>query len=271
MGSSNRLTVFFGEARRRVEGFYRRSPRIALPVSGAAVVVVCGLLAWFLLSRGGGGPSTSDSVLGNDVTPQATATATVDAGSLAAAAAAATSAPEDTPVEAAAAPSGSMAPSSASSGPAAESGMRMKIPAIGVDAPVTTRVIGTDGVMGTPNGRFDTVWYDFSNWTGMGGYPGSGGNAVFSGHVDYHPNYEAVFWDLHLIGPGDIIEVDLPDGTAITYSVQWSQQIGPEDDFSTYAARTGQETITIVTCQGTFNSATHQYDHRLVVRGVRIS
>jgi LPXTG-site transpeptidase (sortase) family protein len=150
--------------------------------------------------------------------------------------------------------------------------MRMKIPAIGVDAPVNVRVVGADGQMGVPNGKDDVVWYDFAgNWPGTGGYPGSGGNAVFAGHVDYHPNYEAVFWDLHLLGPGDIIEVDLPDGTAITYSVQWSQQIGPNDNFGTYAARTGQETITIVTCQGTFNSATHQYDHRLVVRGVRVS
>ena len=146
--------------------------------------------------------------------------------------------------------------------------MRFKIPSIGVDAPVTVRVMGSDGAMGVPNGRFDVVWYDFTAWPGMGGYPGSGGNAVFAGHVDYHPNYEAVFWDLHLVGPGDIIEVDLPDGTPIRYSVQWSKQIGPDDDFSSYVSHTGQDMITIVTCQGTFNSATHNYDHRLVVRGV---
>jgi LPXTG-site transpeptidase (sortase) family protein len=154
---------------------------------------------------------------------------------------------------------------------ASESGMRFKIPSIGVDAPVTVRVMGTDGKMGEPNGRFDVVWYDFSAFPGTGGYPGAGGNAVFSGHVDYHPHYEAVFWDLHLVGPGDLIEVDLPDGSAVRYSVQWSKQIGPDDDFGGYVSRTGEDTITIVTCQGTFNSTTRQYDHRLVVRGVRIS
>jgi LPXTG-site transpeptidase (sortase) family protein len=264
MGSSNGL----------VEGFFRRSPRVTLPLAGAAVVV-CGLLIGLFLIRGGGGTATSDAVLANDVTPHATETATVDPASVVAAAAGPAVPPEETPVEAASAhataPSGSTAASNDSAGPAAESGMRMKIPSIGVDAPVTTRVMGLDGVMGTPNGRFDTVWYDFANFPGMGGYPGAGGNAVFSGHVDYHPHYEAVFWDLHLVGPGDIIEVDLPDGTAITYSVQWSQQIGPDENFGAYAARTGQETITIITCQGTFNSTTHQYDHRLVVRGVRVS
>jgi LPXTG-site transpeptidase (sortase) family protein len=156
-------------------------------------------------------------------------------------------------------------------GSAPPTGLRMWIPKIGVNAPINVRVIGADGVMGIPNGKDDVVWYDFSGWSGMGGYPGAGGNAVFSGHVDYHPHYEAVFWDLHLVGPGDLIEVDLPDGSAVRYSVQWSKQIGPDDDFTAYAARTSEETITIVTCQGTFNSATHQYDHRLVVRGVRIS
>ena len=276
MGSSNGVAVLFREARRRVEGLFRRSPRVALALAGAAVVV-CGLLIGLLLSRGGGGTANSDAVLANNVTPQATetATATVDPTSVVAAAAASAVPPEDTPVEAASAPSGapsgSTASSNDSSGPAAASGMRMKIPSIGVDAPVNVRVIGADGQMGVPNGKDDVIWYDFANWAGMGGYPGSGGNAVFSGHVDYHPHYEAVFWDLHLVGPGDTIEVDLPDGSAISYAVQWSQQIGPEENFGTYAAQTGQETITIITCQGTFNSATHQYDHRLVVRGVRVS
>jgi LPXTG-site transpeptidase (sortase) family protein len=270
MGSPNGLADLFSETRRRGEGFLRRSLRGALPLAGA-VVVLCGLLIGLFLSRGGGGTATSDAVLANDLTAQATETATVDTTSVAAAAATPTVSPVEAASAPSTAPSGSTAPGSDSTGPAAESGMRMKIPSIGVDAPVTTRVIGLDGVMGTPNGRFDAVWYDFANFPGMGGYPGGGGNAVFSGHVDYHPNFEAVFWDLHLLGPGDIVEVDLPDGTAIAYSVQWSRQIGPEDDFSTYATKTGQETITIITCQGTFNSTTHQYDHRLVVRGVRVS
>jgi LPXTG-site transpeptidase (sortase) family protein len=146
----------------------------------------------------------------------------------------------------------------------------MVIPKIGVDAPVTIRVMGPDGVMGAPNGRFDVVWYDFSAFPGLGGYPGASGNAIFSGHVDYHPHYEAVFWDLRLLAPGDIIEVYLADGTVARYSVQWAQTITPETDFASYCTNTGEGLITIVTCQGTFNSATRQYDQRLVVRGVLI-
>ncbi|MGA2285808.1 MAG: class F sortase [Dehalococcoidia bacterium] len=263
MGRSDRLTAALRQGRSRLVGLFRRYPRIAFPASGAVAFGVVALLAFIVFVaafRGGSSPgsdvlsdsatATPDSTL--TATPTATATATTEMQAAAV-----------TPS------SGSTDPGS-SSGPAADSGMRMKIPSIGVDAPVTIRVMGSDGVMGVPNGKDDVVWYDFSAFPGMGGYPGSGGNAVFAGHVDYHPHYEAVFWDLHLVGPGDIIEVDLPDGTPVRYSVQWSKQIGDSEDFSSYVTNTGDDTITIVTCQGTFNSATHNYDHRLVVRGIRV-
>jgi len=241
----------------------RGSPLISATAAVAAVIAVCGLLAWLLLFRGGDDPGAARSdVLAGSVSPTATATPTLTP--LPSATPTPTALP---PLEAAAAPAEG-SDSHAPSGPAAESGMRMVIPKIGVNAPVTVRTMGLDGVMGTPNGRFDVVWYDFSAFSGMGGYPGSSGNAVFSGHVDYHPHYEAVFWDLRLLAPGDIIEVYLPDGTVARYSVQWSQEIDPASDFSSYCHDTGEATITIVTCQGTFNPSTGQYDHRLVVRGV---
>jgi len=74
-----------------------------------------------------------------------------------------------------------------------------------------------------------------------------------------------------LVGPGDVIEVVLPNGTSVRYSVQWSETISHESEFSSYVTKTGADVITIVTCQGTFDAATHNYNSRLVVRGVRIS
>ena len=266
MGSSSRLIAFFDATWRRTAAFFRRSPLLAYPATGVAALAVCGLLVWLIAFRGGS--ESAGDVLGQSASPTPPSSATVTV----------TPTPNLTPtpvgpMQAAAAAPGTPAPStegSTNDGPAAGSSMRFKIPRIGVDAPVTIRGIGSDGQMGTPNGRFDVVWYDFSAFSGMGGYPGDGGNAVFSGHVDYHPNYEAVFWDLRLVGPGDIVEVGLPNGTAVRYSVQWSETISPDADFISYVTKTGQDVITIVTCQGTFNSATHNYDHRLVVRGVRI-
>ncbi len=268
MGGPSRLMELLTQTWQHTLDFFRRSPHIAYPVAGAGALAVCGLLVWALAFNGGG------LVGGSDNTPTPTATPTRRPTATPTRTATPTVTPTSTQTPA---PGGNAGSSSSPSGgydqgPAAESGMRFKIPSIGVNAPVTVRSIGGDGSMGVPNGRFDVVWYDFSNYAaGMGGYPGDGGNAVFAGHVDYHPNYEAVFWDLRYVGAGDIIEVDLPDGRAITYSVQWAQTIGGETDFGQFAMQTGEETITIVTCQGTFSSATHSYDQRLIVRGIRVS
>jgi hypothetical protein len=246
-----------GELAKRLRG----SPLVGITAAVVVILAVCGLLVWLFVSHGGSDPGAT---LAGSVSPTATATRTL------------TPLPSATPTATAAAPleaagtSADGGDSHAPSGPAAESGMCMVIPKIGVDAPVTVRVMGSDGVMGPPNGRDDVVWYDFSAFSGLGGYPGSPGNAVFSGHVDYHPHYTAVFWDLHLLAPGDIIEVHLPNGSVARYAVQWSESIDPESDFSSYCGATGEAIITIVTCQGTFDPSTRQYNYRLVVRGVLI-
>jgi|GEM_PF-3723112 LPXTG-site transpeptidase (sortase) family protein len=160
-------------------------------------------------------------------------------------------------------------------GSATPTGLRLIIPSIGVNAPVNVRIMGTDGVMGIPNGKDDVVWYDFQNFGGMGGFPGingfGGSNALFSGHVDYHPNFEAVFWNLHDLVQGDEIDVQLLDGSLVRYAVDWTQWIGDTDSFTQYALKDGSQELTIVTCGGTFDPSTRNYDHRLVVRATQIS
>ena len=54
------------------------------------------------------------------------------------------------------------------------------IPDAKVDATIVTMGIDENGVMQSPHNAYDVAWYDFS------ARPGFGGNAVFSGHVDYH-------------------------------------------------------------------------------------
>ena len=148
---------------------------------------------------------------------------------------------------------------------------RTVVPRIWVNAPVNVRVVGLDGVMGAPNGKDDVIWYDFSSFSGMGGFPGvPQANALFSGHVDYHPHYTAVFWDVRQLVPGDIIDVYLLDGRLVRYSVQWSKWIAHNENFSSYAVRTGEEILTIVTCVGSFDPSTRNYSNRLVVRAKRI-
>ena len=260
-------------ALRRITAKIVARPQLAA-VAGIVIAVIIGLGLWLLVFGGSGsdGSAPSSEVQAQETAPTPTSlpTALSTATPTPSPEPTATSAPDDVEAYSTDSEPATSGETRSDPGPASGSGMRMRIPRIAVAAPVTVRVVGSDGVMGDPNGRFDAVWYDFSAFAGMGGYPGAGGNAVFAGHVDYHPNYEAVFWDLRLLVPGAIIEVYLPDGAVVRYSVQWNEQISPEADFSAYARQTGDDIITIVTCQGTFNSATHSYDSRLVVRGIRI-
>ncbi len=153
-------------------------------------------------------------------------------------------------------------------GAAQGTGMSIVIPSISVNAPVYSRTVGTNGVMGNPSGAWDVVWYDFSALGAIGGYPGDpGANAVFAGHVDYIHIGPAVFWSLRDLQPGDRITVNTPNG-AITYAIQWSKWTPPDEDFGKYVSRTGQDVITIVTCIGDFSNG--HYSNRLVVRGVRV-
>jgi hypothetical protein len=60
-------------------------------------------------------------------------------------------------------------PRQTGTGPGAITGtdMSISIPAIGVNASVYARSVGTNGQMGNPAGAWDVIWYDFSqNWPG---------------------------------------------------------------------------------------------------------
>jgi LPXTG-site transpeptidase (sortase) family protein len=134
-----------------------------------------------------------------------------------------------------------------------------------IDAPVVQKGVDANGVMQSPDNATDTVWYDFS------AHPGFPGNAVFAGHVDYIHVGAAVFWNLKDLNEGDLVQVRLADGTVYKYSVvskrQYDSESASVDDI---VGPTPKESVTLITCSGTFNSATHQYDKRLVIRAERI-
>jgi LPXTG-site transpeptidase (sortase) family protein len=141
------------------------------------------------------------------------------------------------------------------------------IPRFEVDAPVVVRGVDANHVMQTPSGPKDVAWYDFSS------KPGYGSNAVFSGHVDYIDYGPAVFWHLKDLNEGDLIEVHLDDGTVYTYKVASRQEVPadpPQDVLSAIIGPTQQDVVTLITCGGTWDYTTHQYDHRVVVRAERV-
>ena len=141
---------------------------------------------------------------------------------------------------------------------------RLVIQKAKVDAPVVTLSIDENGVMQSPGNAYDVAWYDFS------ARPGTGSNVVFSGHVDYHDVGAAVFWNLRDLQPGDVVEIELADGTSYKYGVSALNCMPVADaPISEIVGPTQSEVVTLITCCGTFNSSTRQYDRRLVVRADR--
>jgi LPXTG-site transpeptidase (sortase) family protein len=143
--------------------------------------------------------------------------------------------------------------------------VRLLIPAIGVDAPVNVKGLRADAVMDVPNGPEDVAWYNFT------ARPGMGGNAVISGHLDYHDYGAAVFWRLKDLQDGDLVEVRLADGSVLRYQVSlklsYDARIAPVTEI---VGPTSKEVVTLITCGGSFDSGSRTYDQRLVVRAERI-
>jgi sortase (surface protein transpeptidase) len=139
---------------------------------------------------------------------------------------------------------------------------RLIIPTLGVNS--TWLPLGwlPNGVtMDSPPGPGDLGWYTFT------AQPGSAGNAVFAGHVDWHTGAPALFAHLDALGPGDEIDVSRADGILVRYHVDsatWYPLYGTPA--APIIAPTTVPTVTLITCGGSFDQTTHEYDQRLVIR-----
>jgi LPXTG-site transpeptidase (sortase) family protein len=159
------------------------------------------------------------------------------------------------------------------------SGDRLSIPKFGINAPLTYKSVGPNGQMPDPEGSDDVAYYNFSNFPGFGGAPGRGGNAVFAGHVDSGhnrcdygktpPPCAAVLWNLSKVAIGDEISVQI-SGTVYTYRVTSATSVSETADWQPIVSATAKESVTIITCGGSFNARTHSYDSRQVVKAERV-
>lgn len=142
---------------------------------------------------------------------------------------------------------------------------RVVIERIGVDAPVVTFGMDSEGAPEVPLNGADVAWYDFS------AHPGTGSNAVFAGHVGW--SYaQAVFWNLKGLQPNDIIRLAAEDGTELVYSVSENFLVDPDDpDSLSVMAPTATDSVTLITCGGTWLSDAGEifgghYTNRVIVR-----
>ena len=141
--------------------------------------------------------------------------------------------------------------------------VRLRIPAIGVDAPVQPLTVDQDGVLPPP----DTD--DGTGWWRDGPEPGERGPAVVAGHLDSRDG-PAVFVRLPDLDSGDQIFVDRVDGTTAVFTAQRTEQYG-KDAFPTDAVYgdTPEPELRLVTCGGAFDRKGGRYLDNVIVFAVR--
>jgi len=147
---------------------------------------------------------------------------------------------------------------------------RLVIPKIDIDAPLESKTVEADGVMPMPSGPEVVAVYDMSVYhPGEEHRVGFGGNAIFSGHVDYIHYGPAVFWNLSELKPGDEVDVRLADGTVYHYATVWNQKWSTEDlPWDQVFGINGHDAVTLVTCAGSWDG--HEYSDRRAVRAERV-
>ncbi|MER7488414.1 class F sortase [Streptomyces sp. NPDC126497] len=129
---------------------------------------------------------------------------------------------------------------------------RVRIPAIGVDAPLT-------GLGLTETGRLDAPPADRENlagWYEAGTTPGERGTAIIAGHVD-NADGPAVFYALGALRKGGTVEVDRRDGRVAVFTVDAVEVYDAEDfpDGRVYGAAPRPE-LRVITCGGGYSRTT---------------
>ena len=146
----------------------------------------------------------------------------------------------------------------------------MFIERIGVAAPVAVYSLDENDIPIVPTGPYAggvVAWYDFS------ARPGTGGNAVYAGHVTW--NGAAVFYSLTALGAGDLIRVKDDRGAEVVYQVTANDLLDVDAALQAMYP-TDRDMLTIVTCGGSFYSTSDpvfggEYASRTVIRAELVS
>ena len=137
----------------------------------------------------------------------------------------------------------------------------ISIPSIGVSSPLVDLGLNPDRSVEVPTSFHVAGWYEY------GVEPGENGPSVYLGHVD-SASGPGVFYRLGDLRPGDRVTIQRADRALVTYVITGVRQY-PKTSFPTLDvyADTPTPTIRLVTCGGTFDSATRHYLSNIVAYG----
>ena len=122
----------------------------------------------------------------------------------------------------------------------------LRIPAIGLDVPVSALGLNPDGTVEVPTD------YQEPGWFRLGPTPGQVGSAVILGHVDTKQG-PAVFYHLRELRAGDRIEVSLAGGAVVHFAVR-SVEMFRKKKFPGHRVygSPGYSALQLITCGGKF-------------------
>jgi sortase (surface protein transpeptidase) len=147
---------------------------------------------------------------------------------------------------------------------------RIIVPDIGLEAVIIDTGLEPDGTMEAPAGPDEVGWFRY------GSPPGSSGNALMGGHVDWTDRTTgrprgAVFFRLRQLQAGSLVVFS--DGAQdYVYEVSEKRRYRWDDPASVDVLQpTTDSRLTLITCGGTFNSATRSYDMRDVIIAHRVA
>jgi len=137
--------------------------------------------------------------------------------------------------------------------------VRLRIPTLGIDAPLTHLGVAPDRTIEVPTDFAVPGWFD------QGPRPGQPGPAVILGHVDSKAG-PAVFYRLSGLPVGAEVLVDRADGSTATFRVRGTQHVA-KTAFPTdlVYAPTLEPSLRLVTCGGAFDHARRSYVDNVIV------
>ncbi|MEV8098135.1 class F sortase [Kitasatospora sp. NPDC085879] len=131
--------------------------------------------------------------------------------------------------------------------------VRLRIPAIGVDAPMTGLDLDAAGALQPPSADNPNL----TGWYRGGASPGSSGTAIATGHVDTRSG-PAVFFRLGALPKGSTVEVARADGSTAVFTVDavevYDKKAFPDD--KVYGNTSGLPELRVITCGGGYTKPT---------------
>jgi sortase family protein len=141
---------------------------------------------------------------------------------------------------------------------------RLRVPRLGIDAPVVPITVQPNGLLAVP-ADVDTIGW----WSAGAAAAAPSGTVVIAGHVDSARQGPGAFFGLRTLRPGDRVILSSADDRTAAYTVaarrQYPKSALPSGEVF------GQHTtprLVLITCGGSFNPETRHYSDNIVVYAV---